>query len=112
MGAFKAPAFLDSPFFTFCIPPALFVLQFLVMVLLISTGFPEVLSGQMLKAGLLIIGLFSLTFLALFGAGWGIRQVFMGDHKFVSALGAAFNGCYFLGVSVFYVAVFVTNASN
>jgi hypothetical protein len=112
MGVFKAPAFLDSPFFTFCIPPALFVLQFLVMALLSSTGFPNVEPTQKVKAGMLIVALFGTTFFALIGAGWGIRQVFLSQNKFVSALGVAFNGLYFLGLIIFYVAIFITNASN
>ncbi len=105
-------AILASPFFSFCIPPALAVLQFLVLSVLLTTGFPEVPAEQKLRAGLLIASLFGLCFVALAGMGWGFRQVFYGDKKILSALGAAFNGLYFLGFVLFFVCVFVTHATN
>lgn len=105
-------AILASPFFSICIPPALAVLQFLVMSLLLTTGFPEVPPEQKTHAGLLICALFSLCFPALIGMGWGFRQVFYSENKILSALGGAFNGLYFLGFVLFFICVFITNASN
>lgn len=105
-------AIFASPFFSFCIPPALAVLQFLVMSLLMTTGFPNVPEEQKAHAGILISALFALCFPALIGMGWGFRQVFYSENKMLSALGGAFNGLYFLGFVLFFVCVFVTNASN
>ena len=108
----NATAIFASPFFSFCIPPALAVLQFLLMATLMTTGFPEVPDANKAYAGVLISALFALCFIALIGMGWGFRQVLYGENKVLSALGAAFNGLYFLGFVLFFVCVFVTNASN
>ena len=108
----KPPAFFASPFFSFCIPPALAVLQFLVMTTLLTTGFPDVVPGQTTRAGFLISALFGLCIPALLGAGWGMRQVFNGGNRILSAIGATFNGLYFLGFVLFFICIFITNASN
>ena len=108
----KPPTFFASPFFSFCIPPALAVLQFLVMATLLTTGFPDVVPEKMVQAGLLIVVLFGLCIPALFGMGWGVRQVFYGGNRMLSAIGAAFNGLYFLGFVLFFICIFITNASN
>jgi hypothetical protein len=108
----KLPAFVDSPFFPFCIPPALAVLQFLVLSVLLTTGFPDVPASQKTNAGLLISALFGSCLLTLFGAASGTRQVFYSDNKVVATIGTAFNVFYLLGFVLFFIGVFVTNASN
>jgi hypothetical protein len=108
----RLPAFLESPFCPFCIPPALAVLQFLVMSWLMAIGFPDFVPDRRDQAGMLITVLLGLCFFALLGMGWSLRQVLYGKYKIAAALGAVFNGAYFLGFLLFFIAVFVTHASN
>ncbi len=79
----RVPAWLESPFVTLCVPPAL-----------------------------VIATLLGLCVPALLAAGWGLRQAALGRNKIVSALGMAFNLAYALGFVVFYVTVFVPQSWN
>jgi hypothetical protein len=108
----KFPTLFESPFFTFCIPPALAVGQFLVSAYLFSNGFPHTRLDQTVYEGLLVTLLFSLCLLPILGMGLGLRQVMYGHTKAISALGVAFNGLYFMGCVLFFVLVFVTNSTH
>ena len=88
------------------------VLQFLSMCWLLNIGFPNFEPARKTQAGVLITIVFGLSFIALFGLGWSMRQMFYGKHKIAAALGALFNGAYFLGFLLFFFGVFVTHASN
>lgn len=108
----RFPTLFESPFFTFCIPPALAVGQFLVSAYLFSTGFPHTRSDQTVNDGILVTILFALCLFPIVGVGLGLRQVMYGHTKAISALGTAFNGLYFLGCMLFFVLVFVTNSTH
>lgn len=88
------------------------VLQFLAMCWLMNIGFPNLEPSRKLQAGILITIVFGLSFIALFGLGWSMRQVLYGKHKIAAALGVLLNGAYFLGFLLFFFGVFVTHASN
>ncbi len=107
-----APSFLSNSFLLYCIPPIVVVLQFLLLMELLGTGFPNVQPELKVRSGFAIVGLFGVNFFCLLGTGLGVRQVLTGKSKMVSALGAAFNGFYFLVFILFFVCIFITNASN
>jgi len=102
---------LQSPFTLFCIPLLVGLLQFILMVNLAKTGFPQVLEIHKTAAGFLITGIFALCFGTLIGSMLGLRQMIYGENKIISTLGTGFNALYFLGFVLFFICIFVTNSS-
>lgn len=103
---------MQSPFFVFCIPPLIAMVQFLLAAKLFSLGFPNLEPDNSIKGGWLIVSLFVCITPTLLGAFWGARQILYQKQKIIAALGMLFNVLYFIGFLVFYLGIFITNATN
>lgn len=98
---------LNHPFATLAVPPALLILQFLVLILLFRVGLPESMTETHGKASLLIWILFSLSLPSIPTLLLAVRQVFLLPNKIAPSLGILANGAYFLGFISFFVFGFV-----
>ncbi len=88
------------------------MVQFILAAKLFSLGFPNLKSNNAVKGGWLIVSLFISSMPILLGALWGGRQILYQNQKIIAALGMLFNALYFIGFVIFYMCIFVTNASN
>jgi hypothetical protein len=101
-------SWIDSnPFFTLFIPPTLFLIQFLILLLLLQMGFPHHGGSAVLPVSLLLVALFGLSFLCFFGMALGVRQAFLLEMRVFPIAGVAFNGAYAVGFSLFFLFVVV-----
>lgn len=96
-----------NPFVTLCLPPAVFLAQFLLLVLLASYGFPDHPPESKVAVSLLLIGLFGLSFLCFGGIALGVRQAFLLPSKAFPVVGVLVNGAYLAGFSLFFLFVLV-----
>lgn len=96
-----------NPFSSLFLPPALFLAQFFLLVLLLHLGFPDHPDQAKVRVSLVLIALFGLSFLCLFGTALGVRQAFRLESKAVPILGALVNLAYMAGFSGFFLFVLV-----
>lgn len=101
-------AWIDgNPFASLFMPPFVFLLQFLLLVLLISFGFPDHGPEHNVAVSLLLVGLFGLGFLCFGGMALGVRQAFLLRSRVPPMLGVLANGAYLAAFIFFFLFVLV-----
>jgi hypothetical protein len=96
-----------NPSVTLWLPPALFLVQFLLLIALVRLGFPDHTGPAVLPVNLLLVALFGLVFLCFFGMALGVRQAFRLQAKAMPIAGILLNGGYLVGFSLFFLFVVV-----
>lgn len=108
---FRARSLLDwadtNPFITLWIPPALFLVQFLLLIALVRLGFPDHAGSAVLPANLLLIALFGLALPCFLGMALGVRQAFRLRAKVFPIAGVLLNGAYLVAFMLFFLFVVV-----
>lgn len=101
-------AWLDAnPYTSLWMPPAVFFLQFFILLALIKSGFPDNAPQQELQVSLLLIGLFGLGAVCLAGILLGVRQALILESKIFPLIGILLNGIYLAGFTFFFLFVLV-----
>lgn len=93
--------------FTLFIPPALFLVQFLLLLTLVSLGFPDHGADSKVAVSLLLVTLFGLNFICVFGMVLGVRQAFILNSKVFPVIGILANGIYMAGFILFFLFIVV-----
>lgn len=96
-----------NPGVTLFIPPALFLVQFLLLLVLVSLGFPDHGADRKVAVSLLLVTLFGLNFICVFGMALGVRQAFLLDAKVFPVIGILANGIYMSGFILFFLFIVV-----
>lgn len=97
----------SNPGFTLFIPPALFLIQFLLLLVLVSLGFPDHGPEQKVAVSLLLVTIFGLNFICVFGMALGVRQAFVLETKVFPVVGVVANGVYMAGFILFFLFIIV-----
>lgn len=97
-----------NPFASLLVPPALFLLQFILLLLLFQAGFPHHhAQGHYLAGSLLLIAFFGSSFLSLPAAALGVRQALTLKARVVPLLGVFANLVYLVGFVLFFLIAMV-----
>ncbi len=101
-------AWIDgNPFASLFMPPIVFLFQFLLLVLLVSLGFPDHGPERTVPVSLLLVGMFGLGFLCFGGVALGVRQAFLLPSKAPPVLGVLANVAYLAAFIFFFLFVLV-----
>src|SRR4051812_30564481 len=92
-----------NPYATLLWPPALSVIQFLLMLRLLALKFPKHVAADKVQVSLLLFAICGLTFSCLVGAALGVRQVLMLKKKILPLLGIFANAGYLIGFMLFFL---------
>lgn len=101
-----------NPFFSLFIPPVLFVIQFLLIVNLVTLGFPNHGPELRLRVSLMLCAIFGISGFSILGILIGGRQVFTLRSKAAPLLGIALNAAYLIGFSLYFLFVIVLTNLN
>jgi hypothetical protein len=103
-GLKSAAGWLDgNPYASLFIPPVLFLTHFLLLVWLVSLGFPDHPESSKVTVSLLLVVIFGLPF-ACFGAmALAVRQAFLLTSRAWPILGFLVNGAYLSVFTLFFL---------
>lgn len=105
---FRALAWLDgNPYSSLFVPPLLILLQFLLLVLLVSYGFPDHGEEHKVAVSLTLVALFGLPFLCFAAMALGVRQAFLLKPRAFPIIGIIVNALYVAGFTLFFLLVLV-----
>lgn len=92
-----------NPYASLFVPPFLFVAHFLLLVWLVSIGFPEHPDTAKVAVSLLLVVIFGLPFSCFGAMALAVRQAFLLPSRAWPILGFIANGAYLTVFSLFFL---------